>query len=132
MPGTSRSLCSRTTESTPPERATAVRGLALARFLELAMAHQALKPLLDELARLFLLQLLQRLGERFLERLRRGLRIAVRAAERLGNDLVDQAERLQAVRGDAERLGRLGRHLGAAPQDRGAAFGRDHRVGRVL
>jgi hypothetical protein len=72
------------------------------------MRHQALKTLLDELARLLILDLLERLGERFLQRLRGSLRIAVRAAERLGNDLVDEPERLQAVRRDAERVSRVG------------------------
>src|SRR6185436_20599257 len=106
--------------------------LALRSFLELAIAHQPLEALLDELLRLLFAQLLERLGERLAQRLGGRLRVAVRAAERLGDDLVDEAEGLQAARGDAERLGGLGRHLGAAPQDRGAAFGRDHRVGRVL
>src|SRR6185369_3641562 len=64
------SRCSRTTESTPPDRPTArpkprrgFPGLALGRFLdflELAIARQALEALLDQLARLFFLQLLQR------------------------------------------------------------------------
>ena len=36
------------------------------------------------------------------------------------------------ARGDAERLGGFRRVLRRLPQDRGAAFGRDHRVGRVL
>ena len=58
--------------------------------------------------------------------------VAVRAAERLVDDLVDEAELLQARRGDAEDLGGLGRVLGGLPQDRRAALGRDHRVGRVL
>ena len=56
----------------------------------------------------------------------------MRAAERLVDDLVDEAELLQPRRGDAERLGGLGRVLGGLPQDRRAAFGRDHRVRRVL
>src|SRR5687768_10998043 len=139
-PGWSLNRCSRTTESTPPESATVMRfprndrrsALALGGFLELAIAHQPLEALLDELFRLFFAQLLQRLGERLAQRLRRGLRIAVRAAQRLGNDPVDEAEGLQAARRDAERLGGLGRHLGAAPQDGGATLGRNHRVGGVL
>ena len=56
----------------------------------------------------------------------------MRAADRLVDDLVDQAQRLQAVRGDAELLGGVGGALGGLPQDRRAAFGRDHRIGRVL
>ena len=56
----------------------------------------------------------------------------MRAADRLVDDLVDQAERLQAVRRDAQLLGGVGRALGGLPEDRGAALGRDHRVDRVL
>src|SRR5262245_6101212 len=99
--------------------------LALGCFLELAIAHQPLEALLDELLWLLFAQLLERLAERLAQRLGGGLRVAVRAAERLGDDLVDQAEGLQAARGNAERFGGVGRHLGAAPKDRGAAFRRD-------
>src|SRR5918999_6140322 len=109
--GCSRKRCRSTTESTPPDNATATRfpakaassGSALGSFLELAIAHQPLEALLDELFGLFLLQLLQRLGERLSQRLRGRLRIAMRAAERLGHDLVDEAHRLQPACGDAER-----------------------------
>src|SRR6185436_13792039 len=106
MAETARSFswCSRTTESTPPESATATV-LALGRFLELAIAHQPLEASLDELLRLLLAQLLESVGERLLQRLRGRLRVAMRAAQRLGHDLVDQAERLQAAGGDAERVG---------------------------
>jgi UDP-N-acetylmuramate dehydrogenase len=45
-----------------------------------------------------------------------------RAAQRLGDDLVDQSERLQPAGGDAERLGRFGRHGRVAPEDRCAAL----------
>src|SRR5262249_7125019 len=133
-PGCCFSRCSRTTESMPPERPTAMRffrcacrnarALALAGFLELAIAHQPLEALFDELLRLLFAQLPERLGERLAQRLGGGLRVAVRAAQGLRDDLVDEPEGLQAARGDAERLGGVGRHLGAAPQDRGATFGR--------
>src|SRR3954463_12501939 len=140
------SACSSTTESTPPEsptrkrllrspsiaRRTAAGTLALPGFLELAIAHEPFQPGLHQLFRLHFLELLQRFGERPLECLEAGLRIAMCAAEGLRHDLVDQAERLQPARRDAERFGRLGRHVGAAPQDRGAAFRRDHRIGGVL
>ena len=76
--------------------------------------------------------LAQRIVERALE-VRGHLRVvAMGATHRLADDLVDQAQRLQAVRGDAQRLGRVGRPLGRLPQDRRAALGRDHRVDRVL
>src|SRR5438034_5253123 len=127
------SACSSTTESTPPERPTRMRlpcspssarptaavTSALLGFLELAIAHEPFEPAFHQLFRLLFLDLLQRLGERALERLRCDGGVAVRTAERLGHDLVDEAEGLQAVRGDAERLGRLWRHLGAPPEDRG-------------
>src|SRR5687768_16914300 len=118
------SRCSSTTESTPPDNATATR-LALGGFLELAIAHQTL----DELLGLLLLQLLERFDQRLAQRLRGRLRVAVGAADGFRDDLVDQAEGLQAAGGDAERVRRVGRHVGAAPQDRGAALGRDHGIG---
>src|SRR6267378_7685354 len=137
--------CSSTTESTPPESATRMRlpcnsssarpttalTSALLGFPELAIAHEPFEPRLHQLFRLLLLDLFQRLGERALERVRGHGGIAVRAAERLGDDLVDEAEGLQATRGDAERVSGLRRHVGAAPEDRRTAFGRDHRIGGV-
>src|SRR5688572_19062424 len=108
----SRSWCSRTTESTPPERPTAIS--ALGGFLELAMAHQALEAFLDQVLRLLAVELLEGLEQRLAQRLECGLRVAVRAAERLGHDLVDQAERLQAGGGDGEGLGGLRRHARVA------------------
>src|SRR2546428_7507577 len=119
------SACSSTTESMPPERptrmrlpcspssarATAAVTSALLGFLELAIANEPFQPAFHQLFRLLLLDLLQRLGQRALECLRSDRGVAVRAAERLGHDLVDQADGLQAVRGNAERLGRLRRHV---------------------
>src|SRR2546426_8243398 len=116
----------------PRNRPTSAMSSPLGRFLELAIGHHALEALLDQLFGLFLLQLLERLGERLAQRLRGGLGVAVRAAERLGHDLVDQPERLQPAGGDSQHVGRLGRLVGAAPQDRRAALRRDHRIRRVL
>src|SRR5687768_11109862 len=76
--------------------------LALGGFLEAAIGHQTLEALFDQLPGLFLLQVGERLGERLLQRGRGCLGIAVRAAQRLRHDLVDEAERLQAPGGDAE------------------------------
>ena len=59
-------------------------------------------------------------------------RVAVRAAQWLVDDLVDQAHGFQAMRGQAQRVGSVGSAFGRFPQDRGAAFRRDHRVRRVL
>src|SRR3954447_18317401 len=140
------SACSSTTESTPPDSPTRTRfpsnrssarpmaavTSALLGFLELAIAHEPFEPRFHQLLRLLVLDLLQRLGQGALERLRRRLRVAVRPAERLGDDLVDQTQGLQPARRDAELLRGLRRHVGAAPEDRGAAFRRDHRINRVL
>lgn len=58
--------------------------------------------------------------------------VAVGASDRLIDDLVDEAERLQACGGDAHRLRSIGRLVGALPQDGGTTFGRNHRISRVL
>src|SRR5579871_4480192 len=108
-------MCSRTTESTPPERPAATRlprsrsaascafaaAPALVAFLEAAIGHEPLEAFLDQLLRFLLLQLRERLGQRLLQRRGRRLRVAMRTAQRRGHDLVEQAERLEAVRGDA-------------------------------
>ncbi len=56
----------------------------------------------------------------------------MRAAHGLVHDFVDQAQGLQAMRGDAQRLGRIGRAIGGFPEDGGTALGADHREHRVL
>jgi len=101
-------------------------------LLKLAIMHDALVALPDQFLLARALELAQRVGERALEQLRHVRRVAVRATHRLADDAVDQAQRLEPMRGDAQRLGGLGRLRGALPQDRGAALGRDHRVDRVL
>src|SRR5258706_15404915 len=105
------SACNSTTESTPPEspttmrlpsspssaRPTAAVTSALLGFLELAIAHEPFEPRLHQLLRLLVLDLLERLGEGALERLRRRLRVAGGAAEGLGTDLVEEAKGLEAA-----------------------------------
>ena len=49
-----------------------------------------------------------------------------------GDDEVDDAERQLLCRGHAHRHGGARGSIGAAPQDRGAALGRDDAVDRVL
>ena len=61
-----------------------------------------------------------------------GGRIAVGAADRLGDDAVDDAERGEVGRGDLHVGGGVLRLGGVAPQDRGRALRRDHAVDRVL
>src|SRR5438552_10759115 len=86
------SACSSTTKSMPPERPTRMRlpcssssvrptaavTSALLGFLELAIAHEPFQPAFHQLFRLLLLDLLERLGKRALERLRRDRGITVR------------------------------------------------------
>jgi hypothetical protein len=54
------------------------------------------------------------------------------SAERLWDDTLDHAQLLEIGGGDLHCLGGVGRLLSGAPQDRGAAFGRDHRIDAVL
>src|SRR2546430_2223441 len=139
---------SRATESRPPESPSArcapgkIRGASAAatlsgnslelEFLELPMAHQALETLLDEFLRALFGKTAQRVGERFLQALSHGGRIAVRAAQRFVDDPVDQSEGLQTTGGDAERFRRFRRPVGALPQDRSAALRGNHRGSRGL
>src|SRR5712664_401914 len=121
------------TESTPPERPSArcapgeIAGASTAaalsgsspelEFPELPITHQALETLLDEFLGTLLGKSAQRIGESFLQALCHGCRIAMCAAQRLVDDLVDQTESLQTVRGDAQRFRCLGRPVGALPQN---------------
>src|SRR5256884_1465086 len=59
-------------------------------------------------------------------------RIAMRAPQRLLDDFVDEAELVQAVGGEIQRVGGPFLFVLALPEDRGAALGRDHRIGAVL
>src|SRR5690606_486511 len=58
--------------------------------------------------------------------------IAVSTTQRLGDQVVDQTQLLQARRGHAHGLGGVGGLFGTLPQDGGAAFGGNHRVDGVL
>src|SRR6266511_1236179 len=111
---------------------TRARASAGSDLLESAIREQLVLARLEQRVEWLLGQLTQRVGQRLLERNHNRRMIAVRAAERFVDDLVDEAELLQARRGDAEDLGRFGRLLGGLPQDRRTAFGRDHRICRVL
>ena len=74
----------------------------------------------------------ERARQRPIEQRRRGRRVGVGAAHRLGHDLVDDAARQQVRRGDLQRLGGFDLLAGVAPQDRRAAFGRNDAVDREL
>src|SRR5438128_7756654 len=107
----------RATESRPPERPSArcapgkIFGASTAatlsgnsldlEFLEFPIAHQALETLLDEFLGTFVGETAQGVGERLLQALGHGGRIAVRAAQRFVDDLVDQTESPQTAVGDA-------------------------------
>ena len=58
--------------------------------------------------------------------------VAVCAAHRLVDDLVDQAQRLETVRRDAQGLGRFLRLLAGLPENGGTALGADHRIDGIL
>src|SRR5262245_10723665 len=118
--------------ATRASESAGVPRLLLLDFLELAMADELLEAALEQLVERRLLELAPTVLQGLLDGLHRRFGVAVRAAERLVHDLVDQAERLQARSGDAERLRRFRRIVGALPQDGGAALGRDHGIGRVL
>src|SRR5882672_6291261 len=136
------------TESMPPERPSttwvpgeidgAIAAATLSGnsfelgFLEFPITHQALEALLDEFLGTLVGETAQSVGQSALEVLRHRSGVAMRAAERLADDPVDQTEGLQPAGGDAQRLCRLGRPVRALPQDRGSAFRRNHRVSRVL
>src|SRR5262245_33714978 len=98
-------------------------GLLLLDFLELAIADELLETVLEQPLDGRLLHLAPAFLQRLLQALHHRLVIAVRPARRLADDAVDQAQRLQPCRRDAQRLGRLGGIVRALPQDRGAAFG---------
>src|SRR5260221_3877556 len=108
------------TESTPPERpsarcapgkiagastAAALSGNSLElEFLELPITHQALETLLAEFLGTLLGKTAQRVGDSFLQALCHDRRIAMCAAQRLVDDLVDPTESPQAAGSAAERF----------------------------
>src|SRR2546425_4227356 len=71
-------------------------------------------------------------SQRFAQRRGGRLGVGVRPARRLGDDLVDHPELQQVLGGDLERLGGPLPLARVLPEDRGAAFGGDDRVHRVL
>eukprot|EP00042_Codosiga_hollandica_P001261 m.925518 g.925518 ORF g.925518 m.925518 type:complete len:419 (-) comp132159_c0_seq1:150-1406(-) len=122
-------------ESRPPLKATATASQdrsAVLGVAESAIGLQALVATVQQFAGLQVADLAQRIRQRTLEVGCHLLGVAVGAAHRLADDLVDEPQRLQAVGRDAQRVGRVGRALTALPQDGCTAFGRDDRVGREL
>jgi hypothetical protein len=100
--------------------------------LDRAVTPQAPVALLDQAGRVAAFQSVELVQQDGLEADRHRVRIPMCAAERFAHDLVDQAEFEQARCGDCERIrGVLGLFC-TFPQNRGAAFRRDHRIGRIL
>ena len=58
--------------------------------------------------------------------------VAMGAAERFGDDVIDDAELLEPIRRHAHGFRGVRGELGRFPQDRRAAFRRDHGVGGIL
>src|SRR6185437_581290 len=118
--------CSSAVESRPPLKATATRrgagslASALGGVGETAVRLKPLVATLHQVAHRQVAHLAERIVERALQEGGHLLGIAVRAADGLVDDLVDEPERLQTMRGDAELLGRIGRPFGRLPEDRGA------------
>src|SRR5262249_29044000 len=77
-------------------------------------------------------QVLQCFAERVPQEPGRSVVIRVRAVGRLGDDRVDDTQFVTVNRVGLERRGGLLGFGRIAPEDRGAALGRDHRVDRVL
>src|SRR5207248_987132 len=67
-------------------------------------------------------------SDRLVDELRDEIEILVRAARRLGHDLVDDLQREEIGRRDLELLRGLFGARAVFPEDRGAALGRDDRV----
>src|SRR5258708_20758395 len=132
------------TESMPPERpstrcapgeiAGAIADATLSGnslelgFLEFPITHQALEALLDEFLGTLVGETAQSVGQSALEVLRHRSGVAMRAAERLADDPVDQTEGLQPAGRNAQRLCPLRRPVRPLPHDRAAAFRRNHRA----
>src|SRR5882672_6078858 len=121
------STSSRTTESIPPLKAVATRSPGrttpascaatraatpcalppeelLLRFLELAITDELLEPCFQQLVDRLVFQLAPCFLERLAQILQHYIVIAMRPAGRLVDDAVDETERLQPGRRDAERL----------------------------
>src|SRR5262249_26363117 len=94
----------------------------LLRFLELAITDELLEPCLQQLVDRLVLQLAPGFLERLAQLLQHPAVVAMGPAGRLVDDAVDQAERLQPGRRDAERLRGFRGVVRAFPQYRGAPF----------
>src|SRR3546814_1730211 len=94
--------------------------------------EELLAPALLQLRAAVAQQLAQTLLKLVADRGESLLATAMGAAQRLRNDVVDDTEAQQVLGRQAQSLGRLLRLLAGAPENRGAAFWRDHRVDRVL
>src|SRR5689334_19934522 len=113
----------RTISFRTPATRTAMPAEAALRFgfLELAILDELLEACFEQLAHRSVLQLPPAILEGFLQILDRRFVVAVRPAGRLVHDLVDETQRFEPRRCNAERLRRFGRVVRAFPEYGGAA-----------
>jgi hypothetical protein len=78
------------------------------------------------------LEIFQHTADRVANRRDGGLGVTVGTAQRFFDDTVGHTQFDQVLSGQAQGLGRFAHLFGILPQDRGAAFGRNHRVDRVF
>ena len=82
----------------------------------------------EEVVDLGALQVAQGLGDKLREAMGGGVRIAMGAAERLGDDRIDHAQLAKMLAGELEALGQLRRLFIALEEDGRAGFGGDDRI----
>src|SRR5688572_13460280 len=116
-------MCRPSARSTARSTARAPAASACGDLLVPAIGEDAILAGLEQRVERLLARLTQCLVQRFLERHQHRAVSAVRTAERLVDDLVDEPELLQTHRGDAERLRGFRRVLGRFPEDRRATLG---------
>src|SRR5882762_3258458 len=100
----------------------------LLRLTERAECAQARLPRIEQLRHRLIAELRQILDHALLDHLRHGLRVAMRAAVRLFQHLIDQPELLEPLGRAAHGVGRDLLFFRALPQDGGTALGGNDRI----
>src|SRR5262249_22125449 len=115
---------------TPHRSESRTGAIRTRQIVEHTYPAKLLIALFEQFIHVDLLQLPQIAKQIRFERVTHGARVAVGAAERLGNDVVDDAELEQVAGGQAQGVGgeRLGLVVGGLPENAGAAFGTDHGI----
>src|ERR1700733_12707649 len=93
--------------------------------------EEFLPPLLADGVSVHLFELTERLGDGLARVGDHGGGVAMRAPDRLLEDLIDHAESQHVLGGDLHVVGGLLRLGAVAPQDRGGGLRRDHAIDRV-